>query len=271
MDSQNPRKSPSSRARFDPLVFESKIATMASILHHVSHSYYYWTCGEVPANRALDLAAKFSRLYSVNRTENQRYRARARGQANAVLILYPIAGTRMLRWWLLATPGDGMVHERERLLDTRKTGQRLRWSDEYEVACVTKRGRDKPSWSWRMTKDNWDAWRERIRRASISSDDSRMRQAMWSLWRSPGFGGVRQQVGHLLHSAKQEWKRRKKNRDFPKVPSVLPYVIYRHAEAQPLSTLVYRAAKGRAEWFGSEHRGVRIGADTAPSGSKKKK
>ena len=270
MESTNPRISRAARARFDPAIFESKIATMASILHHVSHSYYFWTCGEVPANRALDLAGKFADLYSVDRTANQRYRARARGEANAVLLMYPIAGTRMLRWWLLATPGAGAIHERERLRDTRKTGQRLRWSDEYEVSKVTKKGREKPSWSWRLTKDNWDAWRERIRRASISTDASRMRQAMWSLWRSPGFGGVRQQVGHLLHGAKEEWKRRKKNRDFPAVPPVLPYVTYREADAQPLSVLVYRAAKGRAEWFGSDRRGVRIGADTAPSHPKKK-
>lgn len=270
MESGNSRKSSAARAGFDPMVFVSKIATMASILHHVSHSYYFWTSGVVAANRALDLAAKFADLYSVDRTENQRYRARARGQANAVMLFYPIAGTRKLQWWLLVTPGDGVVHQRERLLDTRKTGQRLRWSDQYEVSPTTKKGRDRPSWSWRMTKDNWDGWRERIRRAAISSDDSRMRQAMWSLWRSPGFGGIRQQVGHLLHGAKNEWKRRKKNRDFPKMPVILPYVTYRQANAQPLSTLVYRANKGRAEWFGSDHRGIRIGADAVISHSKKK-
>lgn len=240
---------------FDPPVYLSKVAVMRRMQHHVSHGYYYWNAGSVPAGKAMKLAAKFSENYAVDRSTNQRYRAREKGEPNTVLFFYPKANSLDLYWFLLATDGnkDSPVFTLEKMKDTRLKGQRLHWNNEYEVSRHNRKGNEKPSFSWQMTADNWKAWQERIKKAGTSRDTSLMRQAWWSLYRTPGFALIRKQVGQLTVQCRKEWRRNHKDSEFPCDPLRLYYVTPKADEKQSLSELVYRATNERVSWFGSQH------------------
>jgi len=245
---------------FNPAVYTRVTAVMQRMLHRVSHGYYYWASGEVPATKALQLASKFAALYAVDINDRQRAYARSKGKANAALFFYPIHNSNRLRWWLLVTDGTGAVHQRERLRDTRKRNERLAWDTQYEVARGNRKGKSTPSWTWRMTPTCEDVWKKRLKKASTSSDDSLMRQAVWSLYRTPGFAGNRKQVGHLLAYAKQQWKGSRRTSDFPPCPVRLYYVSYRKCDTEPLSNLVLRASKRQINWFGRRQQTTRIGS-----------
>ncbi|ORE88772.1 hypothetical protein ATO7_02815 [Oceanococcus atlanticus] len=242
------------KIKYDPKVYEGKIATMRHMLHAVSHGYHHWTGGRVPAAKALNLAAKFAELYGVDLGRNRRYRRRAASKANAQLFFYPIADSQDLAWWLLATDGEGNVHRQENLKDTRIKHQRLNWLGEYEVAHHSRPETPKPSYSWRMTAKTYDNWKIRLKHAGSSADTSLMRQAVWSLYRTPGAAVIRKQVGHLMALAKKEWNRHHDIAAFPPVPGTLLYMSHRQDDVQPLSMLVARVAKGRKSWFGGRRR-----------------
>jgi hypothetical protein len=240
---------------YDPPVYTAKVAVMRRIQHHVSHGYFFWNAGQVPASKALNLASKFADLYGVNRTTNQRYRDKLKGFPSAVLYFYPKANSLDMFWFLLATDGDksANIFKLEKLKDTRKKGERLHWNHEYEVSRHNRKGNEKPSFTWQMTEENWKAWQARIKKAGSSRDASLMRQAWWSLYRTPGFALIRKQVGQLTALCRKEWRRSHKESEFPGEPLKLYYVAPKKDESQPLSQLVYRAANERSLWFGSEH------------------
>lgn len=241
---------------FDPSVLVTKTDTMRHACHLVAHGYHYWVGGEVEASRAARLVTKFDDLYEIGADRNRRARAHLRGKANAVLLLYPKSDSQHLRWWLLATAGSGPVHDREQLKDGRLTGQRIHWGEEYELVPATRAGRNRASWSWRMTAEQIEAWHVRISLAARSESPRLMKQAIKSLYRTPGFASCRSEVGRLIGMARKQWKASGRSAPFPATPLRLPYTRYRKAESQPLSVLLRRATRGAACWFGSSARHV---------------
>ena len=222
------------KAPYDPLVLASKAALMQRLADYVRLGYRYWTSGEIPLDRANRLVDKFHRLYEVGRSRNQRCSAKRDGIANSVLLLYlphtataaqhasgqepyadtprPYAESRepqreSIRWFLLATEGDGLVHEQEKLRDawSGSAQDRLQLTG-YELVKLPRPGRAEPSWTWRMTKETYDAWRSRVidtaRRPGMDTTS-----LIELLYRSPGFAGIRSQVGKIAGLLRREWKR----------------------------------------------------------------
>ncbi|MBB5189277.1 hypothetical protein HNQ57_003580 [Zhongshania antarctica] len=244
---------------FDPPVYISKVATMRRIQHHVSHGYHHFNSGIVPAMKAISLASKFAANYGVDRTTNQRYRDRAKGLSSVKVFFYPKANSLDLYWFLLATDGsaDSPIFKLEKMKDTRLKDQRLHWNNEYEISRHNPKGQEKPSYSWQITAENWKAWQARIKKAATSRDTSLMRQAWWSLYRTPGFALIRKQVGQLTVQCRKEWRRNQKDSEFPGELMRLYYVTPKTDDQQLLSQLVYRAEKERVLWFGSDYPDVK--------------
>jgi hypothetical protein len=66
---------------------------------------------------------------------------------------------------------------------------------------------------------------DEIVRVIRSRHDSRLEQIIYSLHRSPGFSGVRQQVKKLWSLTKKEWNRsRGKSEVMPEIPKNIGYV-----------------------------------------------
>ena len=101
-------------------------------------------------------------------------------------------------WILLASSGEGLIHEREDLEDMANTSAMLTWADEYQLVLAPRE--EKPlGWTWRMTKDRVAIWRARIKRTvrRKNCDTQELRQILWNLRRCPGFRGIREDVSHL--------------------------------------------------------------------------
>lgn len=235
---------------FDPNIQKYKTTTMQRLQDFVRTGYYHHVSGKVSAERAQLLANKFAEQYQVDVSKFVRSRRKAKGWGNAVLILYPIVDSTDFWWWLLVTEGEHSAHQKEQLCDARNKHQRVCWADEYELVRMTKKEQSKPSWTWRMTAPLETYWEQRIRKAISSYDDSLIKQAIWSLYRTPGFSGIRNNVGQLVKHLRGDWQRIKRGSiPLPHIPQKLNYLARLPDETYPLSTLVQRQKRGAVSWF----------------------
>jgi hypothetical protein len=185
-------------------VFIYKTDAMRKILNLVSLGYVRYTYGEIQPKKLQGFIAKSEDRYDINRTTQQRYRAKAKGEANSQLVLW-LSGENIVSWFLLVTPGEGVVEDVEDLRDTRQKHQRLEVTG-YKVSQMSRKDRA-PSWTWRMTVDNRKAWQERLRTAVIAKNSELVRQAMFSLRRTPAFAESRREAFKLFNDAKKHWKK----------------------------------------------------------------
>lgn len=207
---------------YDPLVFTSRQVLMQRIADQVRVGYRHWASGEVALEKASALVRKFARLYAVDLDRNRRLRAKARGEGNATLMLahFDTESTRLL-WYLLVTAGDNPAHKLEQLRDAGTVVGRMHHAG-YELVHVTKRGVDHPVLTWRMSGQNEESWRTRAIAEARSGNPHRVHLFLQNLYRSPGFSGIRKQVGKVVALFRREWVRRRGT----KAPPVLPRLYY---------------------------------------------
>jgi len=211
---------------FDPQVHIHKTVLMQRLLDAVSRGYHFHVAGTIPLPKAQRLADKFSERYAVHRNECQRAYARSKGRANARLFLLAVPGSTDLLWWLCATSGVGSIHDEETLRDSREQRTRLRIETDYEAVRMTRRQNRGGGavWTWRMTNECSTRWRVRILLACRGPGVAEIGPSIRSLYRTPGFSGIRQQVGELMVLARREWRHRHGSLDHFPVPLALPYV-----------------------------------------------
>lgn len=193
-------------------VFLYKADAMKRILHYVSHAYVRYTSGEVLPQKAHALSLKFEDRYGTHRTTQQRYRAKAKGHANAHLIMLFEKGSSMVCWWLMVTSGEGLIEQMEDLKDAQGRKSKIVFGG-YELAVMPRKDR-KPSWTWRMTSENKLAWKERLQVAVRARNDDLMKQALYSLKRTQGFAESRREAFELFNETKRYW-RKKRGTDWP--------------------------------------------------------
>lgn len=201
------------------MIYKHKSDLMRELVRLVSHGYHHWTAGEVEPRKVEALRLKFADRYATEATAQQRYRRKLKGEANAHLVMWPDESGR-LSWWLIATDGEGLAHQLEPLADCREKRSRIELTG-YQLIKVPKKlskkereleKQGKPvkksaHWTWRMSKENEDAWKERLRVAVRRGNDDLIRQALHSLKRVPGFSEARKQAFALETFAKAEWQR----------------------------------------------------------------
>lgn len=210
-------------------VYTHKTDLMRRVLHYASHGYTYWTAGEIAPAKAEALALKLADRYGTGRTETQRYRAKGRGEANTMLLMLhdPKDRDSPVYWWLMTTPGTGLVHELEELADIRRKRANLTG---YELLVLSRKRREKdkpdkaskPTWTWVMTQETFDGWKSRIQTAVRQDNEKLIQQMLHSLGKVPGFRGVRVQAYLLYRIARADWKRARKG----ELPYPAPVVRY---------------------------------------------
>jgi len=224
----------------DPLIHIHKTVLMQRLLDAVVRGHYWHTGGTIPLEKAARLAEKFTAHYGTTLNVNQRAYRKAKGMANAKLFFLAQRGSRDLSWWLVATSGVGCIHEMESLNDARARSSRIRVDEDYELLPVTrsKQRGGGTCWTWRMTRIRYGEWAETLLAACRKVSNRQATQLLGSLNRSPGFGGIRQQVYSLATAMKREWRRRHGSMsDFPEVAK-LSYVERLSDTAVPLSELL---------------------------------
>jgi hypothetical protein len=216
-----------------------KTVLMQRLLDATLRGYHWHISGTIPIAKAERLAAKFAERYQVHYNANQRAYAKLRDRANARLFVLYQDGDTDLHWWLLATEGEGRVHAEERLLDARLRRERLRLGDDYELLPLTKPRAQGggTTWTWRMTRACYGRWVERVRQAGRYPSPREAQRVVQSLHRTPGFSGIRRQVGHLTALLRREWRRRHGTLGGLPTGMKLPYVERLTDTAVPLSAL----------------------------------
>lgn len=183
-----------------------KTDAMARLLTLVSRGYCHWVAGQIHPKKLEAFVLKLTDRYQITATTMQRYRGKQKGQANAELVLLQ-TDPESVYWWLLATPGDGLVWQLEQLADASNKKTRISMpKQDYELIKAPRKGAP-AAWTWRMTTETEEAWGERFKTAIRHRDDLALRQALDSLRRVPGFREARAQAFAIEKAARGEWQR----------------------------------------------------------------
>jgi len=215
-------------------IASSKAAAMSYLSLLVSMGHVHWHRGEVRPDKALGFVSKMYSIYpELALKETARMRVKSKGRANIRLVIYPdLLRPEVLQWWLLATPGSGLVFERERMKDVRD--HPLLWLDQYQIQRITstyrpsgKTKQQRTTWSWTLQPVYRAELRDLAKSycdASVESAKPAMYKLFERLRRMPMFSGIRDDLQALDAFAKGTWN--KKHRTHPYVSHVqaLPYM-----------------------------------------------
>jgi hypothetical protein len=153
------------------------------------------------------------------------------------------AKLRTILWLLLVSDGEHPAAVVEKLWDAHAPGERIRL-DGYELVQLPRKDSAKPAWTWRMTADKYQAWRERVIEGARKPALRAERDITQRLYSVPGFAGIRSQVGFIVGLWRKEWKRRRAANDaFPQLPKQLRYAQRLRTIGVALSSLIRDAAR----------------------------
>ncbi len=207
----------------------SKRAAMRVLLETVQRGCRFWCAGRVHPEKALGFAEKMAKLYQADASAAQRAYAKRLGRANTTVLMFPENAESIL-WWLLVTPGDGLVFEREKLQDAHEKRSRLTWQDQYELVHE-QRPRNQGGgrhWTWRLTSQRYAQLDAAMRElaAAHGGQDRRddLDALVQALMRMPGFHGVRAQIIELLQIGRVAWARTHRKSDTYPWPERVPYL-----------------------------------------------
>lgn len=178
---------------------------MRQIINSVSRGSYHYTTGRVEKSKYHAFAVKMCKFYDVDRNATQRARAKSKGLANTTLIAWSSKKDSYVHFVLLATDGDGSVHDCEKLCDANNKHERIVITG-YELLKLPQADKA-PGLTWRMTKDTFQNWQFKIKDATQSKHRDAIAQIIYSLTRAVGFRGVRSQLFDLKRELKYALQR----------------------------------------------------------------
>jgi len=225
MDTPKPRKQDAALSRSshpsNPFIFTSKTVFMQRIGDAVRAGALHYIRGTIKLNKAPFLVQKFAERYLVNAGRMQDMRARKAGEDTARWLAWMNENTGLVEWFLFYTPGKTICREER---------WKQPWEDRihltgYELVRLTKPGAKAPVITWRYTRDRYRELHDQIVFAIRGRQDAVLEQLNFSLSKSPGFAGVRDQVKGLWKITKDEWKRRRAKAELmPSIPQNIGYV-----------------------------------------------
>jgi hypothetical protein len=229
----------------------SKAAAMSYILMLVSTGYRHWIRGEMHCSKALAFAARMNELYHFQATQSQRALLKKKGMAACQLVMLPHEKDKTkIMFWLLATPGKGLVHEREKLNDALTCP--LTWGSQYHVTKIQRNRKQggKISWTWQMQALYFKEQLSMTKEAADSGAPA-LENYFGKIKHMPMFSGIRDQVNELREYARKTWAKRRKS-DFPSVlpdqlPSMTKIEVFGNVLLPDLVTLMLNAELERAE------------------------
>lgn len=238
------------------IVILSRTICMQRLMDAVSNGYTHYCAGTVSISRCTNLVKKLSLNYHVFVDRNERARRKRAGLGNAKLILLFRDG--YVHWWLMVTSlGEGAhaAHSIEKLRDATRIDGRIEFEG-FELVRLPKKSPRKPAsptntgkqsvkrkvtssttLTWRMNKHKYQAWRDSIIEGVRSTSTGALDLLIYKLWSSPGFSGIRSQIGNIAALYKNEVKRASR-KDAPALPKRLGYVRRLNTKGITLEELV---------------------------------
>ena len=210
----------------NPFVFTKKTVFMQRLSDAVVHGAVRYIQGTVPVLKAGAFASKMTQRYDCDLTPVQASRKRKAGYATAKLYFwYPQKGSLDLHWILFITEGelkDGVGAD-EKWRDPTNHKERVTITNYVLVNIPTTFGL--PRWSWRYTRASFDGLCYDIVNTIRNKHDERLKQLIYSLYRSPSFSGIREQVKKAATLIEAEWQRTRGSKEnMPEIPKFKGYV-----------------------------------------------
>lgn len=223
------------------MIFTNRTVAMQRLSDAIAHGYTQYCSGSISQDRCAKLVRKFDMNYAALADRNERARRKRAGLGNANLVLW--LTNDVVRWWLLVTPpsaGDHAAHALEKLCDATSKNGRIE-IDRFELVRLPKTPVQNDSnkkqanklsqryqpkltkLTWRMAEHKNQAWRDSIIESVRNSSDRSLEVLIYQLWSSPGFSGIRSQIGKLAALYRAEVKRSGR-KGAPALPKRLGYV-----------------------------------------------
>jgi hypothetical protein len=234
-------------------VFTKKTAFMQRICDLMRSGHIRFINGIIPAEKAERLSDKMDDIYRVNMPLREQSRRRKRSDAGARLLMWSpsIEDRAPVHWVLMIT--DGRLPpdaERENWRDGLSRSSRLEITG-YELVRITKPTEPRPVWTWRYTAVRESEIRESIIQVIRTRRDADLRQQIHTIWRSPGFAGIRAQVIKFGALIRSEWRRsRKPSETMPEIPARIGYIRRLPDIGVPITDLMQRRRGRRSAEIG---------------------
>jgi hypothetical protein len=222
----------------DPFVMTKKAVYMQRIadLARLNHTRYIQ--GQIAPDKAGYFAAKMDLNYHCFADKVTAFRARKVGFCSSRLLFFHTKSQTNLSWILMVTEGEWPTPHRgnEKWQDPTLPAGRLAFSG-YELVRHIRSGNASPSWTWRYTSRQYDTLRDQIVLSIRRHNNSELEKLIDTIWRSPGFAGVRDQVKKFAELIKGEWTRTGAG-DMPKLPKGMGFVRRLPDKGKVLSKLL---------------------------------
>ncbi|MCS3805824.1 hypothetical protein HNO92_003252 [Chromobacterium alkanivorans] len=223
------------------MLYDNTLTFLQRLQMAATHGLYHYTSGDIDLERYDRMAKKFAATYGTQLSRQTKQKRRRAGEASASLFavrrstIPDSEGKIPVYWVLIASPGIGRIHEREKLLDLRNRDARLTAADgKYELV------HDGKTWSWQLSSAAYRQYQQKIhniatlparRRQEIEIDgirrDKQAELLLDKLYTEPGFRLLRRQVGLLVKEMRGEWERlRPGNGPRLSKRSFLPYIRF---------------------------------------------
>ncbi len=219
----------------NPYIHTKKTSFMQRLSDRVRRGATLYIAGQTPLKGLPHLTSKLDTKWPLNLQKMQASRRRKAGHGTYFWLGYFDEQTQMVHWFVLLNPGKeidsteqwrGVVDDRVKL-----TG--------YELVRHTRPGAKAPAWTWRYTKERMSTIRDSLVSAIRGRRDLEAEQTMHSIFKSPGFSGVREQVKKLRQLAVAEWQRTRSSAEIIfSMPTKIGYVSRLSDKGVPWSALM---------------------------------
>jgi len=207
--------------KLNPWLFTKKSAFMQRIADRVRGSDVQYIQGQMKLEKTPFLVDKLAKRYPLNLLKLTQVRHRKSGLGVYNWSGYFDEATGFVYWVLLYEAGNTIDNSepwRNPKLDPIKlTG--------YELVRLTREGANVPAWSWHYTSHQHRQLRDAIVTVIRGRRDNELHKLIHSIYRSPGFAGVRDQVKKMGVLIKSEWARSRSRAEvMPEMPKQIGFV-----------------------------------------------
>ena len=173
-------------------VVDNPRAAMAEIRGWAGLGFVHHVSGLLSLDAAEEAVARFNARYGVNEADIRAVARERHEIARTRVVLWPEAES--LAYALLATDGEGLVHQMVDLQDMRHAGARLRFRD---YTLVPQR-ENVPSWTWQIQREKYQSLLRVGPGLLRNGHQLGAREFVEKLPRHPMFEGVRAQLQEVL-------------------------------------------------------------------------
>jgi hypothetical protein len=223
----------------NPFIFTKKGPWMQRIAATVGQGSRHYIQGVTKLEKVAFKCIDLHRRYKINSAKHHDLKSRRNHEPVARWFAW-FDGTEWVHWVLLVDHID-LSNEAENWRDA--TLDRIQFSG-YELVRKTRSGAKNPSWTWQYTRIQEHAIRDQIVSAIRLRQNAQLDQIIYSLARTIGFAGARDQAKKCFKLIKSEWKRaRSQSEALPDMPKFLGFLQMLKEKGELWSDLMKEQAK----------------------------